>query len=193
MSASNSPGCTTFAYADWVAMFPEFASVAPSLIGAYFNIATAGYLDNGPCSRISGWWPGGQRTTLLYLLTAHIAALFAPVVVNGQSQSPSSLVGRISNASEGSVSVAVDFPQNPNSAWWNQTKYGAAAFAGMARYRMMRYRPGPQRYLGTSPPMDMFGSALPGGPPGPPGPSPGPPSGGTGIGEFSIGVSPIGG
>ena len=73
------------------------------------------------------------------MITAHIASILAPL--NGQPSNP--LVGRISNASEGSVSVQTDMPTNPNAAWWNQTKYGALAWAALAPYRTMTYLPNP--------------------------------------------------
>lgn len=78
---------------------------------------------------------------LLNMATAHIAALNSPL--NGQASSP--LVGRITNASEGSVSVQTQFDVPPGSAqWWAQTKYGAAFYAATAQFRVMQYFPGPE-------------------------------------------------
>lgn len=76
----------------------------------------------------------------LNMLTAHIAALNASI--NGQSPSP--LVGRISNASEGSVSVGVQMDLAPGSAqWFAQTKYGIAYWQASLQFRSMLYFPGP--------------------------------------------------
>jgi hypothetical protein len=52
----------------------------------------------------------------------------------------SSLVGRISSASEGSVSIATDYNIGGNSAqWYNQTPYGAEYWALTVRYRSSLY------------------------------------------------------
>ena len=79
---------------------------------------------------------------LLNMLTAHIAALNAPL--GGQPSSP--LVGRVSNATEGTVTVATDNQYPPGSVqWYQQTKYGAAFWAASAQYRTAIYAPGPRR------------------------------------------------
>src|SRR5208282_6034259 len=80
-----------------------------------------------------------QQTLLLNLLTAHIAQLFAPAK-NGQS--PSTLVGRINTASEGSVSVGAEFPATPAASWYITTQYGAAYWQLMLPFRTARYLPG---------------------------------------------------
>ena len=77
-----------------------------------------------------------NRLVLLNMLVAHIAKLNGPN--NG------GLVGRISNASEGSVSVAVDFNSPDTAAWLNQTQYGAQFYASTASLRTMHYIPGRQ-------------------------------------------------
>jgi len=93
------------------------------------------YLDNTPTSPVSDI---PTRTMLLYMLTSHIAALNAPL--NGQASSP--LVGRISNATEGSVSVRTEMESMPGSSqWYNQTKYGAAFWQATLQYRQARYIP----------------------------------------------------
>lgn len=84
----------------------------------------------------------GTRQNLIGLMMAHIATLLAPI--NGQPAT--TLVGRITNASEGSVSVSSDFPSDPTSAWYTQTKYGAMFWAATARYRTFRYVPGRQPF-----------------------------------------------
>jgi hypothetical protein len=66
--------------------------------------------------------------------------------------SPSQPPGRISSASEGSVSAAFDMNVPPGSAqWWAQTKYGSDYWLAMAPYRTMQYRPGPRRVFSRWP------------------------------------------
>ena len=99
-------------------------------------------LDNTQASPITDDSVGGQRSMLLGMVTAHIAALNSPL--NGQPSS--TLVGRINNASEGSVSAQTENLYPPGTVqWWQQTKYGAAFWAASQQYRTMRYVPGPVR------------------------------------------------
>lgn len=118
----------------FVARYPEFSTVTAPVLGAYFSEATM-YLDNTDASRVSDL---GQRTVLLNMLTAHIAAM------NGSGVSgngASGMVGRISTASEGSVSASADFvaATNGTQAWYYQTQYGTAYWAATARFRTMQY------------------------------------------------------
>ena len=122
----------------FLARYPEFASVNQATLGAYFNEATI-YLNNTDASPVTDGSVGGLRSTLLNMLTAHIAKLNATVDGNA----PSDLVGRVDQATQGSVSVHADMGQVPGSAaWYMQTKYGAAYWAATAAYRTMRYYPG---------------------------------------------------
>jgi hypothetical protein len=119
--------------------FPEFNTLAPGLLAPFFNEATL-VLDNTDASAVQQI---EQRTPLLWLLTAHLLAL--NMGVNGQAPSP--LVGRISSASEGSVSVSTDNgPPSQSAAWFQQTKYGAEYWQLTVGLRSARYVPGyPQR------------------------------------------------
>lgn len=129
-------GVVVFNYATWSARYPEFSSVQQAKAQQYFNEAQL-YCDNTACSIVTDLC---ERAILLNQLTAHIAALNAPV--NGQPSSP--LVGRISGATEGSVSVQAQMDVASGSAqWFNQTKYGAAFWQATAQYRSMRYVRGP--------------------------------------------------
>lgn len=115
--------------------YPEFATVADALLGAYFVESTA-YLNNTDSSIVTDVV---LRSMLLNMLTAHVAAMNSGV--NGQAAS--GLVGRVSSASEGSVSVSVDAgPVSGSSAWFMATRYGAAFWNATARFRTMRYIPG---------------------------------------------------
>jgi hypothetical protein len=117
--------------------YPELAASVPQpLAQQYFAEATL-YCDNTPCSIVTDLT---MRTMLLNMVTAHIAALNAPL--NGQASSP--LVGRINSATEGSVSVGTQLDMPPGSAqWFAQTKYGLAYWQATAQFRTMRYVPGP--------------------------------------------------
>lgn len=129
-------GPVTFNFAVWVQRYPEFQGVDEWLAQAYFDEAglyCANSIQNPALPILS---------TLLNMLTAHIAWLNA--TRNGEPAS--SLVGRISDATEGSVSVSVQNDYDPGTPqWYQQTKYGAAFWAATAPYRTARYVPNPTR------------------------------------------------
>ena len=126
-------GIVAFDFAAWAAMYPEFAGLSPAQVGGYFTMAGS-LCDNTPSSLIIDASPGGLRWIMLAALTAHITALFGP------GSSP--LVGRITSATEGSVTVQADMPAQQSAAWFMQTKYGAMYWAMTSPYRTMRYVPG---------------------------------------------------
>lgn len=136
-------GPVTFDYAAWVARYPEFASpggaqpVDPTLAALYF--AEAGiYCANDGTSLVP---TDALLTVYLNMLTAHIAALNTPAA-GGAAASP--LVGRVSTASEGSVSVSAENQYPAGTVqWYQQTKYGSAYWAATAAWRTARYSPGP--------------------------------------------------
>jgi hypothetical protein len=128
-------GVVIFDPTAFIARFPEFSTVTADTLTAYFNESTL-VLDNTDSSMVQQI---EQRTPLLWLLTAHLAALYSGV--NGQA--PAQLVGRINNASEGSVSVATDYGTQPaTAAFYLQTKYGAQYWQMTASIRAMQYVPG---------------------------------------------------
>jgi hypothetical protein len=131
-------GVVIFDYAGWSARYPELASTGQSLAQAYFDNDAMLYLDNTASSPVPDV---NKRRPLLNMIVAHIAALNSPTA-DGKPASP--LVGRITNASEGSVNVSVDMPGPDSAAWWMQTKYGAAFWQATASLRTMRYIPGNQ-------------------------------------------------
>lgn len=124
-------GVVTFDYGVWATRYPEFVpNVSLQLAQLYFAEATL-YVDNTGSGPIQN---AGQLAAILNMVTAHIAAL------NQAGSSP--LVGRISDASEGSVHVAVAYDAAVGSqAWYAQTKYGAAAWQAMAAFRRFNYLP----------------------------------------------------
>lgn len=118
----------------FVARYPEFAAVNGTVLGMYFTEATM-YLDNSDTSRVTDL---GQRSILLNMLTAHVAALNGSGV-NGNG-SPG-MVGRINSATEGSVTASAEYapPANGTQAWYQQTQYGVAYWTATGRYRTMQY------------------------------------------------------
>lgn len=116
--------------------YPEFATVADAAVSRNFALATL-QLTSTCSSRVQD---ANQREALLDLLTAHITALANGV--NGQP--PQGIVGRISQATEGSVSVAAEMEGATfSAAYYLQTKYGAQYWQATAKYRSMVYSPRP--------------------------------------------------
>lgn len=138
-------GVAVFDYAKWIARFPALVSDVPEPTAEeYFTEATV-YLDNTDSSLVADV---AQRLLLLNLLVAHIAILNG--AGPGGAAAAGGMVGRISNASEGSVSITADFKAQPGSEqWYAQTPPGAQYWAMTAQYRTMQYVPGPQPYLGV--------------------------------------------
>lgn len=126
-------GVVVFNYPLWAKRYPELGnSISAEVAQLYFDEATV-YCDNSPTSPVCDL---ALRQVLLFMVTAHIAVLNA--MINGEA--PTSLVGRISSATEGSVSVSADYKAEPgNEQWWAQTKPGAAFWAGSAQYRQAVY------------------------------------------------------
>ena len=113
--------------------YPQFNHVVPAQLFNYFSIAT------GYC-KADGTGPVTDQTLLtnmLNLLVAHLCQLLHPP---GGAGPPPNLVGRITNASEGSVSVAVQMDLPPGSAqFFGQTEYGIMYWQLSLPYRTMRY------------------------------------------------------
>jgi hypothetical protein len=136
-----------FSYQNWSARYPELAASVNSVQAGMFFMEAQLYCDNTCTSIIDNCPPAFARATFLNQLTAHIAALNAPLAnpVNGQVTPSSPLVGRIATATEGSVTVNTDNQFPPGTPqWYQQTKYGAAFWAATTKYRTMRYVPGPR-------------------------------------------------
>lgn len=124
-----------FVFADWVAAFPELATRGTPQQVAQLAAEAAIAFDLNRVADLD------QRATLLNLVVAHLVELRLP---GGGSPAAQGLVGRVTSASEGSVSVSLDAGQTKTltEAWWTQTKYGAQFWMLTARYRMFRYIPG---------------------------------------------------
>ena len=122
------------------ARYPEFAAVANPTLAACFDEAGL-YLsntDNSPVQNLT------RRATLLNMLTAHVAYIGGLLSADGMPRP----VGRVSQASEGSVSAAFEgVPPTPGSgAWFQQSQYGAAFWQATSGLRGMRYIPCQTRY-----------------------------------------------
>jgi Protein of unknown function (DUF4054) len=134
-----------FNYAAWASRYPEFAYIPAAAAQDYFNEATLYHANDGsgPVS------DPGQQSTLLNMITAHIAKMNAPLSTGAPAPDT---VGRINSAGEGSVSVGLDMSYPPGDVqWYLQTKYGAAYWAATRIYRTMQYHAGtrynPNPYL----------------------------------------------
>jgi 1,6-anhydro-N-acetylmuramate kinase len=135
-----------FDYDSWVATFPDLQAITEAAALNYFQMATL-YVRNDGRGPVND--PNVQAT-LLNLTTAHIAKMLSPqtagVPTTGGAEPSSAIVGRIASATEGSVTVQAEMPEQPASAaWWNQTQYGAMAWKMMAPFRTMRYVPARRR------------------------------------------------
>jgi Protein of unknown function (DUF4054) len=141
-----------FNYGAWVAMFPEFAAVSQPMAQGYFNRASL-FCANDTRNPA---FCAGILPTLLDLATAHVAWLSAPRDANGNpastGQPASSLVGRISNAAEGSVNVAVEWngSGSPSESYFVQTKYGAEFWQASAQFKTARYSARPTVVAGLN-------------------------------------------
>jgi hypothetical protein len=143
-----------FNYSSWAIRYPELALwVTEPMAQAYFSEACL-YCDNTAASPITD---ETIRATLLNMTVAHIAALNAPL--NGQASS--TLVGRINNTTEGSITVATEnkYPEG-TVQWWQATKYGAAFWAATVQYRRMFYIAQPYRYVDPYSPYPPYGHNL---------------------------------
>jgi hypothetical protein len=123
---------------DFRSAYTNFATLSDAQIQESFNLATA-YLRNDGTSPVS---TVALQTSLLYQLTAHILQL----MYGADGSGASGLVGRISSASEGSVSVGADWPTTSTNAWFLQSVYGSNFWQATAAYRILNYIPGPTRF-----------------------------------------------
>ena len=129
-----------FNYASWIARYPEFSVLAngadPTVVAPLCFDEACIYLNNTDASLVRSV---AVRTVLLNMLTAHIMQLN----FGSNGQTPTAMVGRVSSATEGSVSVSTAMDTPGSAAWFEQTKYGSAYWQASAQFRMMRYVPPP--------------------------------------------------
>lgn len=121
----------TFDPATFKLRYPQFASVSDFLLGECFNEATL-YLSNADTSPVQDVT---RRAMLLNMLTAHIAFL-GGALNPGNAANP---VGRVSSATEGSVSASLEYGVPGTQAWFVQTQWGAAFWQATTSLRGFRY------------------------------------------------------
>ena len=123
-----------FSYNGWIALFPQFSNLTQVQVTGPILTVAQQYCRNDGGGPVCD---PNLQTQLLNMMVAHIAQL----LFGSTTQPLSPLVGRVSNATEGSVSVTADWPTTPNNAWYLQTEYGAMFWQLMLPYRMGRYFP----------------------------------------------------
>ncbi len=138
-------GVVTFNEAGFLSRYPQFTAFATANPGALqerFDEVTLLYINNTIYSIVKDTT---ERSILINMAIAHILQLDGAASPGGQG-STGGQVGRVSSASEGSVSASLDMGTTSNaSAWWLQTSYGASYWNGTAKYRTMRYARAPRR------------------------------------------------
>lgn len=142
-------GIVSFDATAFIAQYPQFSTISPVVLG--FNFTGATNLLNNSC--YSAVKDAPTREYLLYLLVAHITQL-----LQGSSTQPATgIVGRISEAQQGSVRVRSEYAGTRNTteseAYYSQTQFGAMFWKMTAQYRTMRYYAPPQRCYGG----DLYG------------------------------------
>lgn len=117
----------------------EFREIYPKIVATdaqledYFAMAET-FLNNTKCSVVKDL---KARKRMLYLLVAHIAT------ITGMAEAGNNVVGRISSATEGSVSVSLDYGTlGNNERWYMQTPWGAMYWQLTRPYRSATYRQG---------------------------------------------------
>ena len=132
----------TFDFAAFSAQWPAYVPVGSTLLASFFDMATTMHANDGsgPINNAA------IQQKLLNALTAHLAQLYAPRDASGNPAATGApapaLVGRMSSASEGSVSVQTEALQGfttAQAAWLSQTQPGAFYWAMTAQFRTVRY------------------------------------------------------
>lgn len=115
-------------------LFPEFINVDNARLDFFFQQAclVVSNKDNSIVQDLDA------RQTVLYLLTAHIGKLMGALANDGQPIP----VGRVSTATEGSVTGEFDYPAFNSYEWFIQTQYGTAAWQYVRVFRQFYYVPG---------------------------------------------------
>ena len=132
-----------FVYATWALLYPELADTVDEAQATAFFAQAGLYCNNTDGSPVCDV---SQRQQLLYMLTAHLAAL------SGAGGRDPGLVGRVAAATEGTVSIRLDAGAMSNTeAWYAQTTYGFNYWAATMGYRTAQYVPGYPQYAGSVP------------------------------------------
>lgn len=122
-----------FDYQAWAFRYPEIAQSVPQGMAQALYAEAGLYLFPGDGSLVTD---EGQRLLILNMIVAHIALL--------RTMTRNGLIGRVTSASEGSVSVSVAAMTVPGSAeWFALTGPGLSAWAALAPFRTARVILGP--------------------------------------------------
>lgn len=135
-------GVVVFDAPEFVAIYPEFTGLTNPSMQTQFNGAVL-LLDNTCASRVQD---ANKRLQLLYMLTAHMCILNLGINDGaGNVSDPQGIVGRIADATEGSVSVSAEYASTigESLAFFSQTKYGAMFWQATKAYRTAHYIPAP--------------------------------------------------
>lgn len=150
----------TFDFTKFTSFYPEFINANPAQGQFWFDQAGL-YCSNNTCNPA---FADCKLETLLYMLTAHVGWLSAPRGADGlpaSSGTPPQITGRVSSASEGSVSVQTDIGNinggSPSQWWYMLTSYGQAYWAATAPYRTARPVLNPTVVPGTGVPFGIGG------------------------------------
>lgn len=136
-----------FDYAKWAAMFPYMANVPGAAASGFFDIAELMFANND-CSPITD---PDKRLTFLNYIVAHLARLAGYPSSGGGSTGPDGMVGRVSSATEGTVSISTDYGSvSLSAAWWLQTPEGATFWQLTKFLRGARYIAPPPRNFGPA-------------------------------------------
>lgn len=139
----GTPQPVVFDFASFISYYPMFGSVSTIQAQDFFDRACA-LIDNMAASRIpyspNGTPPVYTRALILNAAVAHFCYLFTPDATGNVRP-----VGRISQASEGTVSASFEYsaPHSDIAAFWNQTAFGSYVWIALLPYRSARYIPGP--------------------------------------------------
>lgn len=133
-------GVVQFSAPEFLACYPQFMPQS-AFLPNNFTLATTQLNNTCGCDASGGSLvqDANLRQTLLYLLTAHITQL-----LNGVGSTPATgLVGRVSDGSEGSVSVSTEYDASggPSQAYYLQTPFGVTFWQATAPFRQARYIP----------------------------------------------------
>lgn len=120
--------------------FPEFSNVTDEQLESLFKLSTL-YIENNQLSVVTDL---KKRELLLYLIVAHLCYL---KYGNNKGDGGTGMVGRLSSATEGSVSISATVGQLSSDAeWYAQSQYGWQFWEATKVYRMGTWFSGADYY-----------------------------------------------
>lgn len=132
----------TYSYAGFQAQYPTLATVPTGTVQSYWTQAQA-FHDNTICGPVCD---PTLQAIYMNMMAAHLMVIFGAISINGDGSINQGVVGRVNNASEGSVSVGSENDYPPGSAqWFQQTAFGSAYYQATSQYRIMQYAVVPRR------------------------------------------------